>query len=402
MTETTESGKFRGANKFGVFGILKKISRSGPVRVSPKIKPAQLADRDRWSYAELGGDFAQKYNFMKGLAKESIQFSLEAESWWSEGDVANYVGLAASQWSNSRRPNSLSNAYLRSGHLIRLSMRFRLGGARNEKGEGLGDKAWKLFIPEVSVEAFKAALRGVNYGTNEIRSISNHLRSSSLEIPQLHKYILKCPATLAEYDQTVDLTRENFDQDVIDLIADRKAFLRNPYSMVIAIEADSGQVLGWIDIYHIPDEDIRKMINEGEVFVDPSRILPFQEACRVTRAYTASIVAKPRRFGLAHLLICGMMDFLLKFQFHGTDTFELFAIGETPVGEKLLRSYEFSFVRMMRMEAGDRGLYSRKVTKQELSQEFELFWRRYYRFDRPAVRFEICDPPTSNDPSMHR
>jgi hypothetical protein len=209
-------------------------------------------------------------------------------------------------------------------------------------------------------------------------------------------YIVKCPASIDEYDQTAEMARQAIDSDLIDLEADRNAFIRNPYTMVVLLEKFSRDVIGWIDIYHMRDEDLDLLIEKGIVDVNPNRLIDYPRSREVKRAYVATMLAKGHSADgnsgkRAGSLIYGMMDFLLKYQFVNTDSLEIFSIGATEAGERMLRRFGFLFVRQVEMEVGPRGLYSRKLKKDELKHEKEAFGSKY-GFNQTFVRLEIDDP----------
>jgi hypothetical protein len=341
-----------------------------------------LVGVDRWKYTDFGLAFAEKYKHLRKLASRSAWFSGMPRGWWLDQSIAKSMRLGSEQWARLRSAKPPGKAHIHTHHLMSLVIRFRLN-------EVLGDDAWRLFLPDVTPEAFERALERVGYG-----SIPSD-QSGPFAIPQLDRYALKCPATLEEYDETVRITRQTFFDDVIDLEADREAFKQNPYTMVVLVDllSERGNVLGWVDIYHLPDEDFERMIHTGEVVIDPSRLADFPASCHATRGYTASIVISPGREYLARLLVYGMMDFLLKFQFFSTDSFELFAVGGTKKGDQLLQDRHFNLVCEVQMEAGLQNLYSLKLRKQELERELESFGQQF-GVARARVRLEIENPYT--------
>jgi len=136
---------------------------------------------------------------------------------------------------------------------------------------------------------------------------------------------------------------------------------------------------------------------ETEV-LDPDLLLGYQDARRAKRAYTATLLVSPSRHGgidrRAAMLVYGMMEYLLRHQFAGTETFEIFSIGTTHDGDEMLWHLGFKFVRNVQMETpGDiRRLFSKKVTRAEVRREQPKFSARY-GLDKVSLRLEFSPPP---------
>jgi hypothetical protein len=75
-------------------------------------------------------------------------------------------------------------------------------------------------------------------------------------------YYLKCPASEEEYEYTWKMTSGSFTTDLIDMEADRRAFRRNPYPMVVLLD-EYRQVQGCIDLYHMKDDDLDRFLNDS-------------------------------------------------------------------------------------------------------------------------------------------
>jgi hypothetical protein len=170
-------------------------------------------------------------------------------------------------------------------------------------------------------------------------------------------YIAKCPASLKEYDAMAELARAQFvaPGELIDLVEDRKAFQRNPYSMVVLLNR-KGDVIGFVDIYHLPDEKLDTFLfdTEGTASIDPNDCLDYEVARQAKRAYIATILVKEEK-GIcvarrSAALVYGMCEFLLKHQFHGTDTLELWAIASTEEGESFIEHLPFSYDHLVRWQ----------------------------------------------------
>ena len=212
-------------------------------------------------------------------------------------------------------------------------------------------------------------------------------------------YYLKCPASEEEYEYTWKMTSGSFTTDLIDMEADRRAFRRNPYPIVVLLD-EYRQVQGCVDLYHMKDDDLDRFLNdstETEV-LDPDLLLGYQDARRAKRAYTATLLVSPSRHGgidrRAAMLVYGMMEYLLRHQFAGTETFEIFSIGTTHDGDEMLWHLGFKFVRNVQMETpGDiRRLFSKKVTRAEVRREQPKFSARY-GLDKVSLRLEFSPPP---------
>ena len=331
--------------------------------------------RDRWSFSQFGPPFETKYRHLRNLAKKH---SVLPDEKMAEKNIAIGMGLNPQQWSRVRREKPPVSPKLHRRHLSALAKFFKLDQA-------VGDRAWELFLPGIPFEAFEKALSKAHYGT---RAPGQYV------IPAADRYILRCPATLEEYDQTAEISKVTFGANLIDLEADREAFLENPYGMVVLVDSWTGRVLGWIDIYHLPEENFEWMIHEGEVHIYPSRFMDLVETCRATRGYTASILIDKdyRQHGLVRYLLYGLIEFLLRFQFQAEDHFELFAVGQEEAAVQLLERFRFDRVRCVQMEDGKKyPLYSRQFTQAELLGEKWGFWSKFgiYRSD---VRVEMVNP----------
>jgi hypothetical protein len=197
-------------------------------------------------------------------------------------------------------------------------------------------------------------------------------------IPTLdeERYILKCPATLQEYDQSWRITTEFFDShDLVDGAADREAFMRNPFSMVVVLDPITREVIGYVDIYHFPDDVLEALINDrtGDAPFDITKLLPYEDACRASQVYVATIIIRGdlrHRFAasLPPALIYGMLEFLKRHQFVGVDRLTIYAVPFTPEGESILRRLEFEYSHQIALDTdGSTGdLYCKTVTKDQV------------------------------------
>ncbi|MGE0284102.1 MAG: hypothetical protein AB7P20_26290 [Rhizobiaceae bacterium] len=206
--------------------------------------------------------------------------------------------------------------------------------------------------------------------------------------------LVKCPASLEEYDVTWRICQEIFpDSLLVDLPSDRELFKKNPYAMVVLLNK-ARQIVGFCDVYHLPEEKLDAIIHDtrGEVDLDPRDGLSYPEACRAQRAYIGTMVvtqheglcAGRRTVALLH----GMCELLLKHQFHGTDELELWTIGSEDSAENLLRSLPFRYSHSVRIGDAQRGAYRIKLTKEKL-REFQDGLRSQYGLR--DVRIEIDD-----------
>jgi pimeloyl-ACP methyl ester carboxylesterase len=199
----------------------------------------------------------------------------------------------------------------------------------------------------------------------------------------IDSYSVRCPLSLSEYDEVVSLTKNAFPEEVlIDLDSDRLAFLRNPFTLVGVFD-NTGRLRGYVDIYHLTESDLEEFLNDttGEVRIDPERLLPYELARAVPRAYVATILvpgAAPGR-PLAALLY-GFMLFLTKRQFHNTDYLELFSIGHSPQGAVLLHDHlGFKCLHKVPMPDGEpKELFCRRFSKPEL-EDLMATWREKWR-----------------------
>ena len=187
-------------------------------------------------------------------------------------------------------------------------------------------------------------------------------------------YIAKCPASMKEYDETAELAKAQFvaPGELIDPADDRKAFQRNPYSMVVLLNRKRN-VVGFVDIYHLPDEKLDAALydKDGTVKVDPNDSLDYEAARQAKRAYIATILVKAEK-GIcvarrSAALVYGMCEFLLRHQFHGTDTMELWAIASTEEGEAFIEHLPFSYDHLVRWQP-EPSQETKRVFKVELER----------------------------------
>ena len=363
----------------GVCSMTDTPATPGSRRKSAGKTPAKDA-KTGWLYEEFGLDFARKFNHLYHVASQREDFPKHRD-WGVDARIAEKIEMPGNKWSNLRSAKPPKNNRVQARQLVLLANLFKLD-------EAVGPEAWRLFLPDVTLEGFEIALRSADYGCSDP---ARRQKKRRYIIPRLKEYVLRCPATLDEYNQTVELTKEDFEQDLIDLEADRQAFLRNPYPMVVLNDFATGEVIGWVDLYHLPDEAFEAMTRDGKVQIDPSQLKDFPDFCRAERGYTASIRIHKEHRGLVRLLVYGMLEFLLRFQFVGTDRFELFAIGQTPEGQYLLEDLKFTLLRQVQMEAGTCNLYSRLFIKPDLIREKRNFGWDYGIF-RASVEIDIKNP----------
>ena len=249
-------------------------------------------------------------------------------------------------------------------------------------------------LPDIWRALFRSQKEGQDAIKEDIRRLHQEaLRISadaraSAGIPNLQThdfYEVKCPATLQEFDAVLQLSNAFFSEgEQIDPDKDRMAFIKNPYSMVVLLNA-AGDAVGFIDIYHLPDVVLDAVLEDttGEVAIDPKECLDYERARACSRAYIATIIVRNERSvssqRRAQALIYGMMEFLLKHQFYGTDTLELWSIGSTPAGQAILEALDFCYDRMVVLEPNgeDKPAFRRRLRKEELINEQAEFFVRY-------------------------
>lgn len=270
--------------------------------------------------------------------------------------------------------------------------------------------AHPLFLRDFAPKAFQALYKTEedrhNATQDAIRKLERTITSKtekpsySLGMPSSRSefYEVRCPPTIQEYDSVIGWTDAVFQEaEVIDSEADRKAFLRNPYSMVVLANY-LGEIVGYIDIYHLPDAVLDAVLSDttGEVEIDPALCLDYEQARACTRAYVATIMVRNHAGMSTRLrsraLIYGMMEFILKHQFHGVESFELWSIGSTTEGEATLNELGFEYDHRVVVAPGEepKPAFRKRFTKDELiSEQAEFFSKN----DLRNVVLSIPDHP---------
>lgn len=257
-------------------------------------------------------------------------------------------------------------------------------GSHLKKGESLSeDDAYRALDNAVLLmEAIGASLEAEDARAlrREFRDAAPINRAGSF-IPTLddERYILKCPADLDEYDQSWRMTAEFFDsEDLVDGDEDREAFQRNPLTMVAALDASTREVLGYVDIYHFPDKELDEIINDqtGDPPFDPTKLLPYKQACRASRVYIATIIVRAdlrRRFAacLVPALVYGMLEFLKRHQFVGVDQLTIYSVPVTREGEAVLKrlGFDYSHPVVLDRDGAPGKLYLRTITREQVVTE---------------------------------